>query len=107
MNSTEMVSEYVIANGPQGLIDVLEHHFERCQKDEEFAKQIHYILYQLGAQKSFIKVDMSKRPFQFWYYDLLGRPVTAAVKDALALFLTDTVGEEGLIEPIQGGEQHD
>lgn len=97
MNSAEMITEYVIANGPQGLIDVLEGHYERCQKDKEFAKNAHFILYQLGAQKSLIKVDMSERPYQFWYYDLLGRPITTAVKEALALFLTDTVGEKDLI----------
>lgn len=105
MNSAEMISEYVIANGPQGLIDVLENHYERCQKDADFAKEAHYILYQLGSQKSFIKVDMSQRPYQFYYYDLLGRPMTRAVQEALALFLTDTVGEQGLILP-DGGDKH-
>lgn len=106
MINADMITEYVIANGPQGLIDVLENHFERSQKDELFANQPHFILYQLGSQKSFIKVDMSKKPFQFWYYDLLGRPMTTAVKEAIALFLTEGVGEGGLILR-EGRDNHD
>lgn len=81
--------EYELAEGPEGLRAVLDRFYDRAQQDKAFAAVGHYILYKLGGQKSLIKVDMSKEPFQFWYNDLLGRPATKLVKDTITLFLSE------------------
>jgi hypothetical protein len=88
--------QYLIAEGPIELSAVLNNLLEKAQQDSSFAMADHYVLYQLGSQQSLIKVDLSQRPFQFWYYDLLGRPATAAVKKTIAQFLWDKCGEAEL-----------
>lgn len=93
-NENEWPFEYVLANGPDGLAKVLDSFLARCEKDPDFAIQEHYILYQLGSQKSLIKTDMSEKPFHFWYYDLLGRPATNAVKETIGRFLWEKGGEK-------------
>lgn len=99
-----MSLQYIPAQGPDGLEKVLDNLFEKTQKDREFAGTEHYILYQLGNQKSLIKVDMSQPPFQFWYYDLLGRPATRTVKETVARFLWEKCGErERFYKEFQGG----
>lgn len=94
LKEDEWPFEYLVANGPDGLANVLETLFYRCQTDEQFAAEEHYILYQLGNQKSLIKTDMSVQPFQFWYYDLLGRPATKIVKETIGRFLWEKGGEK-------------
>lgn len=85
--------EFTIAEGPQGLKDVLSTFQAQARQDKEFRAKYHYIMYRLRDQKSLIKVDMSEHPYQFWYYDLLGRPATNAVKDTIAEFLYDESGD--------------
>ncbi|MBV9576590.1 MAG: hypothetical protein JO149_08200 [Gammaproteobacteria bacterium] len=82
--------DYTIAQGPEGLIKVLNDLLEK----PDAQKSAQYILYQLGNQKSLIKVDISMQPFQFWYYDLLGRPATKVVKDVLGNFVWEKGGEK-------------
>jgi hypothetical protein len=95
--------QYVPAHGPEGLTKVLDNFLEKAKIDPEFAAHGHYILYQLGAQKSLIKVDMSQQPFQFWYNDLLGRPPTNIVKETIARFLWEKCGErERFFQEFQG-----
>jgi hypothetical protein len=84
----------IIAEGPEGLEQVLNDLFDKSKSDPMFAAEEHYILYQLGNQKSLIKVDNSKIPFQFWHYDSMGRPATFAVKTTIARFLWDKCGEK-------------
>lgn len=104
MNENEWPFEYVLANGPEGLAKVLEGFLERCQQDPEFKAKEHYILYQLGNQRSLIKTDMSEQPFHFWYYDLLGRPATKAVKETIGRFLWEQGGEKERYKMDMGGE---
>ncbi|WP_148339954.1 hypothetical protein [Aquicella siphonis] len=103
----EILQKYIPAQGPDGLKRVLEELLEKCKSDREFAAQEHYILYQLGGQKSLMKVDMSQAPFQFWYYDLLGRPMTKKVEETIADFLWDKGGEREryLQNAVQGEQQ--
>jgi len=84
----------IIAEGPEGLEAVLMELLQKTQTDPQFAEQEHYILYKLGNQKSLIKADLSKKPFKFWHYDLLGRPATLAVKDTIAQFVWEMGGEK-------------
>lgn len=86
--------EFTIADGPQGLMEVLDSFLQQAEQDKNFRAKYHYIMYRLKDQKSLIKVDMSEYPYQFWYYDLLGRPATNAVKDTIAEFLWDRCGEQ-------------
>lgn len=103
MESSHLSLQYVSADGPDGLTRALNHFYEQAKQDPEFAAEGHYILYKLGDQKSLIKVDMSKEPFQFYYNDLLGRPATRMVKETIARFLWDTCGErERFFEKGQG-----
>jgi hypothetical protein len=83
---------HIIAEGPEGLKAVLMSLLKQAQNDLQFASREHYILYQLGGQKSVIKVDMSEQPYLFWHYDLLGRPATGAIKDTIAQFLWNECG---------------
>lgn len=97
MDSTTLPIQYTVALGPEGLMSTLKTLLERVKQDPEFAAQSLYILYQLGQQRSVIKVDMSKKPFLFWYYDLLGRPMTRIVKQTIARFLWEECGEREVL----------
>lgn len=94
MESNEFViPDHTVADGPQGLMEVLDSFLHQARQDAAFRAQDHYIMYRLKDQKSLIKVNMSEHPYQFWYYDLLGRPATNAVKDTVAEFLWEKCGE--------------
>ena len=73
----ELVFRTMKVVGPSGLQQALEDLYKKVKNDPEFAANEHYIMYTLSNQQSLIKVDMSQRPFQFWYKDILGRPATA------------------------------
>ncbi len=75
-------------------MSVLEALLHKAKQDPAFINQDHYILYQLGNQRSLIKVDMTKTPYHFTYNDLLGRPATNMVKDTIASFLWEKCGEK-------------
>lgn len=90
----DIPAKYSIADGPEGLAKLLDELFEKSKTDPIFAREDHYIMYQLGSQKSLIKVDTSQIPFQFVYSDSMGRPATAAVKDVIARFLWEKCGEK-------------
>lgn len=82
--------DYEVANGPDGLRALLDELWERAQQTPgEFM-----ILYQVGEQKSLIKVDARKQPFEFWYHDLMGRSPTNAVKTIIGTFLWERCGEK-------------
>lgn len=103
MESENLSLQYTPADGPEGLAKVLDSLLEKNQHNREPGNTEHYILYQLGNQQSLIKVDMSQAPFQFWYYDLLGRPATRIVKETIARFLWDKCGEkERFFQEFQG-----
>lgn len=85
--------EMTIAEGPQGLKEVLAALRERALQDADFRSREHYIMYRLKDQKSLFKVDLSQQPYQFWFYDLLGRPATNAVKDTVAEFIWESASE--------------
>lgn len=106
MDSEEFVMpEYTTADGPQGLMEVLETFRLQASQDAEFRAREHYILYCLNSQKSFIKVDMSEQPFQFWYSDVMGRPATNAVKETIAEFLLERCGEQDSQQQDSGRDQ--
>ena|SRR3990167_8377679 len=92
MINANLPPDYTLAMGAEGLRKALDDFLLKAQKDIQFANKGHYILYQLGQQQSLIKVDMSSKPFQFWYYDLLGRPATNKVKDIIVEFLWEKGG---------------
>lgn len=94
MLSNELPPDYDIAEGPDGLMSVLEGLLAKANQDPAFIAQDHFILYQLGNQKSIIKVDMTQTPYHFIYNDLLGRPATNVVKDTIVRFLWERCGEE-------------
>lgn len=88
-----MEKEYIVAKGPEKLEQVLDDLLEKSKQDSAIKSRAHYILYELGKQKSIIKVDMSEWPVVFWHYDLLGRPATSTVKDVIARFAWEKCGE--------------
>jgi hypothetical protein len=92
----ETSTSYVIAAGPDGLKDVLNELLEKSRQDPLFARQEHHVLYQLGNQKTMIRIDTDQAPFKFWCYDLLGRPITVVLKNTLADFLWEHWGEKEL-----------
>lgn len=79
MTSEHFLREYLSVQGPDSLYVMLKR-LSRSQGSQ-------YILYQLDGQKSLIKVDTSREPFEFWYCDLLDRPATKGVKKAIARWL--------------------
>jgi hypothetical protein len=94
VKAVDNVEEYTIAEGPEGLTETLNELLEKSLKDPMFAVQEHFVLYKLGGQKSMIKIDTSQQPFRFWYYDLMGRPMTVSVKETIAKFLWEKCGEK-------------
>jgi hypothetical protein len=92
----------LLAQGPDSLYAVLEGLLKRTQADPHSTTEGRCILYKLGSQKSLIKVDTSRRPFELWYCDLLGRPATKAVRDTIAQFLWEKCGEK----ERHGGSNH-
>lgn len=92
--SNTLPFEYDLAAGPEGLMSVLNDYLHHATEDKAFASEPHYILYKMGSQESVIKVDVSRRPFHFWYCDLQGRPMTLAVKAVIADFLWEKCGEK-------------
>ena len=104
----ELASQYIVAQGPDGLSSVLSDILTKALSDSHFAATPHYILYQLKNQKSLIKADMSEKPFQFWYYDLLGRPAPNNVKETIARFLWEKCGEkEQYLQEVSVGGKHE
>jgi hypothetical protein len=97
MKSTEVIMEnemgYILAHGPEGLEAVLNELLEKSKLDPTMKERAHFILYELGNQKSLIKMDLNEWPVVFWHYDLLGRAATSVVKDILARFAWDKCGE--------------
>ena len=98
MQKWAMLSGCYIAEGPSGLEKLLNELYEETRLDSIFAAKEHYILYRFGQQKSLIKLDFSTPPFQFWYYDLWGRPATNIVKETIAHFLLEKGGGQGRSE---------
>lgn len=90
----EIPSNYIVAEGPDGLYQVLNELLDKAKSDAVFASQEHYIMYQIGNQKSLIKVDTNIIPFRFWYNDLMGRPATTIVKETIGRFLWEKCGEK-------------
>ena len=91
-NELALLKDYIPAQGPIGLRQVLDKLLEQSKNDSLFAAKEHFIMYQLGDQKSLIKVDMSEDPILFWYFDLLGRPATGIVKKTIFDFLWEKCG---------------
>ncbi len=101
MDYDQLSSDYIKVYGPEGLRSVLDNLLIN-----QTSKQ--YILFQQGNQQSLIKVDLSHQPFQFWYYDLLGRPATRMVRETLARFAWEKGGEkEWYMQTVEQGVQHD
>lgn len=90
----DLIKNYIPAPGPEGLKQVLEDLLDKSKNDPAFAGKEHFIYYHVGEQKSLIKVDMSEKPYLFWYFDLLGRPATKAVKKIVGDFLWERCGEK-------------
>src|SRR5690349_7555645 len=82
----EKKDSYKIAKGPDELALILDLLLENLKNNPD-SEKLHTILYELGHQKSLIKVDLNQHPFKFWYNDLLGRPATKTVKEVIAKFL--------------------
>lgn len=97
----EVKIDYIAATGPEGLWEVLNSLLEKVRTEKITGPAEFYIRYILGSQTSLIKVDMNAEPVQFWYYDLLGRPVTKAVRETIGRFLWEKCGEKERFEPIK------
>lgn len=97
--------EVTVAEGPQDLKAVLANFRDKAQQDAEFRTKDHYIMYRLKDQKSLLKVDLSQQPYQFWFYDLLGRPATNAVKDTVAEFIWESASEGERERFFSGGAE--
>jgi hypothetical protein len=106
MDTNELPGRYIIAEGPEGLTKILTDFLEKTKNDPAFVSSDHDVLYQLGSQKSLIKIDFRHKPYQFWYNDILGRPATSAVKEAIASFLWEKCGakERVLADRERGNE---
>jgi hypothetical protein len=88
----QMRDEYILANGPAGLEEVLAELLARTKNDEAFASEFHYVLYELGNQRSLIRIDTTQFPFKFWHFDLMGRPATKVIRETIARFLLEKCG---------------
>lgn len=89
----ELPSDYTIAEGPEGLKAALEKLQEQSLLDPAFSNEPHFLLYQRGQQQSLLKIDMKSTPYQYWYYDLQGRPAPGIVKETISRFAHEKLGE--------------
>ena len=105
MDLTQLPAEYTTAEGPEALTRELDLLLEESKKNTEFADKDHFILYQFGAQKSWIKINTKTMPFHFEYQDMLGRPATNAVKEIIARFLWEKCGEKERYMHDHGGRE--
>lgn len=96
----EVTVDALPVEGPDGLRSALVDLYTKSKLNPQFAQAEHYILYQLGEQKALLKVDFSHSP-QFYYNDLLGRPITRVVKEVIARFLWEECGQR---EPLSEEE---
>jgi hypothetical protein len=90
---SELLTDAISAQGPDGLKQALEQLLERTKRDLLGPKEF-IVIYQLGNQRSIIKIDFNQQPCHFWYQDLLGRPITKAVESTIAEFLWTKCGEK-------------
>lgn len=98
MQIFKLPEKYDIANGLDGLAALLDQLLLQAKQNPNTITPDHYILYQLGNQKSLIKVDMTTSPFHFMYDDLLGRPATNGVKETIGRFLWEKCGEKEFLK---------
>lgn len=92
--------EYIPAEGPEGLWNVLNDLLEKSQSLPESQPAEYYLKYHIGSQVSLIKVDFHADPVHFWYYDLQGRPPTNSVKETIAKFLWEKCGMQAKLENV-------
>ena len=88
----DVMANAISAQGPEGLMFVLDQLLKKTQNNPLGVKEF-VVLYQLGNQRSIIKVDFNQQPCHFSYQDLLGRPITKAVENTIAEFLWTKCGE--------------
>lgn len=84
--------DYIDVVGPTELWEALLRLLEKTHQEAIQGPAEYYLRYTLGQQLSYIKVDLNAEPFQFWFYDSLGRPMTNAVKETIAKFLWEKGG---------------
>ena len=89
---TDLLANAIPAEGPEGLMRVLEELLAKVRSASLETKEF-VVLYQLGKQRSIIKVDFNQEPCHFWYQDTLGRPITKAVENTIAEFIWTKCGE--------------
>jgi len=89
---TNSFANAIPVEGPEGLMQALEDLLAKVKSEPEASKE-YVLLYQLGKQRSIIKVDFNQEPCHFWYQDTLGRPITKAVENTIAEFLWTKCGE--------------
>jgi hypothetical protein len=90
--------DYIEASGQQGLRDVLDALQHLVTNDAEYRSKQHLIKYRFGDRTSILKVDMSEKPYQFWYFNLdMRRALEGADKNVIADFLKAN-GQQETIE---------
>lgn len=96
MHSKELegLENFTTVISPAGLRAELDSLLEKASHDAAFAAESHYVKFQLGGLQSFIRIDMSDKPFLFWYCDLDERAVSPAVRNVIADFLWEKGGEK-------------
>lgn len=80
-----------------GLRAELDSILAKSTQNAAYAAESHYVKFQLGGPQglqAFIKIDMSSKPFLFWYCDLDERAVSPAVRKTIADFLWEKGGEK-------------
>ncbi len=75
------------ANGPQGLVNVLNKLIEQKNTGLLPRGVEQYIQYSNGGSEAFIKVDLNAKPYHFWCYDNKhGRSMPESIIDILKNF---------------------
>lgn len=100
-NDLEILPQYTPAIGQDGLADALNHLRQESDRDPEFARQDHYLLFRkdtnASTYESVIKADLSERPFQFWHFNTHFLPAIEVIKDTIKKFLESC----GQTEPLE------
>ncbi len=85
---------YFVANGPEGLKEVLDK-LKRINADNSTKSAQYDIIFLHNSLTALLKVDMGRPQIKFWYHDFgFGRAAPTSVKDVIVGFIRPTLKKE-------------
>jgi hypothetical protein len=94
MEQEKVQRQYFVANGPEGLKEVLAK-LKRINTENSTKSAQYDIIFLHNSLTALLKVDMSRPQVKFWYHDFgFGRAAPTSVKDVVVGFIRPTLKKE-------------